>query len=190
MKLVAAYTVLMSIMLLGCSSQKKNEEGQPPTLSSQSQNVAGVQWSIPANWTKGPEKQMRVGTYLVKGSDDNAEQGECAVFYFGEGQGGNVEANIDRWFAQFENRTNEERKKEEFNGIKVTTVSVQGNYLSPGGPMMESQGTKEKHSLCGAIVEAPGGMVFFKFTGPTPLVDGASKDFRAMLQSLSKSVAG
>jgi len=133
---------------------------------------------------------MRVGTYFVKGSDENAEQGECAVFYFGEGQGGNVEANIDRWMAQFENRTNEERKKEEFNGINVTLVGVQGNYLSPGGPMMQSQGTKEKYSLLGAIVDAPGGMVFFKFTGPSSVVDGASKDFRAMLQSLSKSAAG
>ncbi len=133
---------------------------------------------------------MRVGTYFVKGSDENVEQGECAVFYFGQGQGGNVEANIDRWLAQFENRTNEERNKEEFNGISVTIVSVQGNYLSPGGPMMQSQGTKEKYSLHGAIVEAPGGMVFFKFTGPSSVVNSASDDFRAMLQSLSKNVAG
>ena len=39
---------------------------------------------------------MRLATYQVP------ESGECGVYYFGQGQGGGVEANIDRWIGQFQ----------------------------------------------------------------------------------------
>ena len=44
---------------------------------------------------------MRVATYAVPGAK-GAEAGECAVFFFGPGQGGGVDDNVARWAKQFE----------------------------------------------------------------------------------------
>jgi hypothetical protein len=65
-------------------------------------SVAGINWSLPAGWSEQPPRQMRVATYAVPAASGDAEGGECAVFYFGNDQGGGVEANIDRWITQFE----------------------------------------------------------------------------------------
>ena len=64
--------------------------------------VAGIRWTVPAGWGAHPPRQMRVATYLVPAASGDAEGGECAVFYFGNDQGGGVDANIERWVAQFE----------------------------------------------------------------------------------------
>jgi len=129
---------------------------------------------------------MRVATYNVPASEGETEGGECAVSFFGSGQGGNVDANIDRWFGQFENPSVPQKTSKEVSSLKVTTVRIDGTYLSPGGPMMQSQGKKENFRLLGAIVEAPEGMVFFKLTGPVKTVASAEQEFDALVGSLTK----
>lgn len=64
--------------------------------------VAGIRWTVPGNWGEHPPRQMRVATYMVPAASGDAEGGECAVFYFGNDQGGSIDANIERWVAQFE----------------------------------------------------------------------------------------
>ena len=49
-------------------------------------------------------------------------------------------------------------------GLKVTTVDTSGTYSGMGGPMATSPTSVPNYRLLGAIVEAPGGTVFFKFT--------------------------
>jgi hypothetical protein len=129
---------------------------------------------------------MRIATYAVPAAEGDTEQGECAVFYFGNEQGGGVDANIDRWVGQFENPGVPSRAAKEVSGLKVTLVQVSGTYLSPGGPMMQSQGKKDNYRLYGAIVEAPQGAVFFKLTGPAKTVGTAEGEFNAMIESIAK----
>ncbi|MBF8248785.1 MAG: hypothetical protein HW374_1585 [Bacteroidetes bacterium] len=52
--------------------------------------------------------------------------------------------------------------------------------------MMQSQGKKENYRLLGAIVEAPKGSVFFKFTGPANTISTATPEFDAMVSSAAK----
>ena len=80
------------------SSLTKQEPGHQSTGANA---VAGISWSIPGGWSEHPPRQMRVATYVVPAASGDAEGGECAVFYFGNDQGGSVEANIERWVAQF-----------------------------------------------------------------------------------------
>jgi hypothetical protein len=130
---------------------------------------------------------MRIATYTVPAAEADEESGECAVFYFGGGQGGDVVSNIDRWVGQFENAKPTKSSKE-LNGLKVTLVQISGTYLAPGGPMMQSTGKKEDYRLLGAIVDAPGGSVFFKFTGPAKTVAAAAEEFQALVGSLEKQL--
>ena len=130
---------------------------------------------------------MRLATYSIPAVAGDSEGAECAVFYFGTGQGGNVRANIDRWIGQFKADSKPQESSRTVNGIQVTTVIVDGTYLAPGGPMMQSQGEKPGYRLLGTIVEAPEGPVFFKTTGPKATVAAAEQDITALIDSVRKS---
>jgi hypothetical protein len=129
---------------------------------------------------------MRVATYAVPGPK-GAAAGECAVFFFGPGQGGSVDDNVARWAKQFEGAP-APAKKTAANpaGLRVTRAEVGGTYLAPGGPMMQSTGKRPGYRLLGAIVEAPEGNVFFKLTGESATVAAAQADFDALVASVRR----
>jgi hypothetical protein len=156
------------------------------SLGSSTGSAGGVRWTVPKRWANQPERPMRIATYAIPAAEGDAEGAECAVSFFGASQGGNVDANIDRWLGQFESVDVPSRSSREINGTKVTTVQIAGAYLSPGGPMMMSTGKKENFRLLGAIIEAPEGLVFFKLTGPSKTVGSINPEFDAMVGSLSK----
>jgi hypothetical protein len=147
-------------------------------------SAAGVQWTVPKSWTMLPGRPMRVASYGAPAAAGDPEGGECAVFFFGPGQGGPVQENINRWVGQFESPSAPRQSTQTVNGLKVSSVQVTGAYLAPSGPMMQSTGTKPNYELLGAIVEAPQGNVFFKLTGPRNTLDAAKGDFDRMLASL------
>ena len=187
---VLVFLAVISVMLAACS---KKQEGPPPKELQNSQaamgagnTVAGVKWSVPSRWSEGPQKPMRVATYNTPAAEGGAEGGECAVFFFGSGQGGDIEANINRWVDQFENVKNPERSSKEVYGMKVELVRIAGTYLAPSGPMMQSSGKKDNYRLLGAIVAAPEGSVFFKLTGPAKTIAAAEGDFESLINSLTK----
>jgi hypothetical protein len=129
---------------------------------------------------------MRVATYIVPSAEGSAEGGECAVFFFGSGQGGDTEANIARWASQFKDSPKPGRTTREVNGMRVSLVNIAGTYLAPSGPMMESQGSFADYRLLGAIVDAPEGAVFFKMTGPAKTIGAAEKEFDQLVGSITK----
>jgi hypothetical protein len=147
-----------------------------------SASAGGIAWTVPARWTAGQGSSMRVATYAVPGPK-GAAAGECAVFFFGPGQGGGIEDNVARWGKQFEGAPKPATRSSQQAGLRVTRAEVAGTYLAPGGPMMQSTGKKTGWRLLGAIVEAPGGNVFFKLTGPAATVAGAQAEFDALVAS-------
>jgi len=148
-------------------------------------SAGGIAWKVPARWTGGSGSAMRVATYAVPAAK-GADAGECAVFFFGPGQGGGVDDNVARWGKQFEGAPTAQRSTQTVAGLHVTRAAVAGTYLAPGGPMMQSTGKKAGYRLLGAIVEAPGGNVFFKLTGPAATVAAAQADFDALVASIRK----
>jgi hypothetical protein len=179
-----------AIFFAGCSGKKDaGATAEKPVLTQGSagpnNSAAGVAWSLPARWKVAGERPMRAATYTVPAGGGGAEA-ECAVFYFGSDQGGDVRANIDRWVGQFQNPSTPVEGEKQVDGMKVITVTTTGTYLAPSGPMMQSAGKMENYMLLGAIVEAPGGSVFFKLTGPSATVTGAKAEFDALLESMKK----
>jgi hypothetical protein len=131
---------------------------------------------------------MRVATYRVPPSPGDAEPGEVGVFFFVGGAGGSVDANVERWIAQFTpdpGGAKPKRSVETVNGIRVTRVSAEGTYASgmPGGPTTP----KTQYALLGAIAEGPGGNLFFKLTGPRKTVSKAAAQFEALVRSLKRA---
>jgi hypothetical protein len=191
---VALFMVGAGLVLSGCtkktddaakkSQQPANNQGSASVLPSA---VAGIRWIMPSRWISQPERPMRVATYSVASVNKDLEAGECAVFYFGSGQGGNVNDNLNRWISQFDKGGTHELKDREVSGMKVKLIEIAGTYLAPSGPMMESQGKKENYRLLGAIISAPEGSVFFKFTGPAKTIEASSQEFDQLVSSVTKN---
>ena len=152
---------------------------------------AGIHWTVPANWKPEAERPMRLATYTVPSAAGDTEGGECGVYYFGQGQGGSVEANLDRWIGQFVQPNGKSSKdvakvdKRTVHGLKVTTVDVSGAYSGMGGPRAPGGAPKPGYRLLGAIAEGPQGSIFFKFTGPAKTVGQNQPAFEKMLATLS-----
>jgi len=140
----------------------------------------------PAGWeTVETTSQMRKAQFKV--SDANAkEPAEVIFFYFGAGNGGGVQANVDRWFGQFKEPKDQIKGKTEeatISGHKVTFVQAEGAYVSgmPGG----ATSPKPDYALAGAILESALGNVFVRMTGPRELVKKTFPAFKKMIESAS-----
>jgi hypothetical protein len=140
---------------------------------------AGLHWTAPSNWKSQGERPMRLATYSVP------EGAECGVYYFGQGQGGGVDANIDRWVGQFQQPQGKPKvERRNIHGLKITTVDVSGSYTGMGGPRAPEGPPKQGYRLLGAVVEGPQGSLFFKFIGPAKTVAQNQPAFDKLLSSL------
>ena len=147
-----------------------------------------ITWVDPAGLRRVPPKSaMRKASYEVPRVPGDAEDGELAVFYFGPGQGGGIDANVDRWVKQFAGVApgDVKRADREVHGLRAHTVEiVRGTFDAGQMAMGGSSGPKKDYALVGAIVEAPSGAYFFKMTGPAATVRAARPAFDQLLDSI------
>jgi hypothetical protein len=133
---------------------------------------------------------MRAATYSVPAKDGDSVSAECVVYFFGSGQGGSVEANLDRWKGQIVGpdgkAADAKNAKRTIHGLPVTTIDSSGDYTGMGGPMATSKSVLPNYRLLGAIVEGPDGNVFIKFTGPAKTIAAHQSEFEQLLNSFEK----
>jgi hypothetical protein len=149
--------------------------------------VSSLTFARPATW-KWVEVSSPMRKAQLEITDDKAKgKGEVVFFHFGPNNGGGTKANVDRWFGQFV------ESRDQIKGIveeamigqhKVSFVTAEGTYKS--GMPGEAPTPMPNYALLGAIVEAEGGSVFIKLTGPKDLVKGSTADFRKMVESAAK----
>jgi hypothetical protein len=154
------------------------------------ESVAGLKWTAPAGWKNQGQQTMRAATYSVPAAPGDKESSECVVYFFGQGQGGPIQANMDRWKSQFQTPDGKPAPAKiatrTVNGLPVTTIDVSGNYSGMGGPLATSTSVAKDYRLLGAILENPGGNIFLKFTGPSKTVTANQQKFEQLLASFSK----
>jgi len=154
------------------------------------ESVAGLKWTAPAGWKNLGSQTMRAATYSVPPAAGDKESSECVVYFFGKGQGGTIEANMERWKSQFQSSDGKpataKTGQRTVNGLAVTTIDVSGAYSGMGGPLAQSKSTLPGYRLLGAILVNPGGNIFLKFTGPGKTVTANQQKFEQLLQSFAK----
>lgn len=152
------------------------------------ESAAGVHWTAPAGWKAEAARPMRAATYSIPLAAGDAGIAECVVNYFGPGQGGGVDANIERWRGQVLGADGKPAvakiDKRTTRSIPITTVDSSGTYTGMGGPMSGGSKPVAGYRLIGAIVEGPGGSVFFKLTGPAKTIAAQQKSFEQLLASI------
>ncbi len=144
------------------------------------ESVAGLKWTAPAGWkAENGARPMRAATYIVGDA-------ECVVYFFGQGQGGSIQANIERWKNQFQGGPEGKTGKRTIHGLAVTILDVSGAYNGMTGPGSGGAASKPGYRMLAAIVENPGGNVFFKFTGPAKTIAANQQKFDQMLGSVTR----
>ena len=130
---------------------------------------------------------MRIAQYEVAGSAGTAE---CAVFYFGPGQGGDPLSNAQRWARQFTQPDGSDpldrMKMSDVDGGSLPLQMVEVTGIYDGGMAMGTAPPEQKpdYMLLGGIAQGPDAPWFFKFTGPQATVEENRDKFVALLRSI------
>lgn len=165
--------------------QKAVNPTPSPAAVGQGSEGLQVAWQVPEGWrSEKPKSAMRKATYGVPHVKGDKEDAEVAVFYFGPGQGGTIDANAQRWVGQFSNVKDGDTKRSdrEANGMHQHLVEViKGAY---GSGMPGDTGVKEGYGMVAAIVETPSGSYFFKMIGPSETVQASRGALLALLDSI------
>lgn len=139
----------------------------------------------PATWTDRPAASaMRVAEFVVPKAAGDSEDAEVIVYYFAGG-GGSVEANLQRWTAQFQSTKDPVRTTTTVNGLKLTSLDVSGTYVAEMRPGSAEHFNKPGYRMRATVVETPKGPYFIKLTGPAKTVDSAGTAFDQFLRSLA-----
>ena len=162
--------------------------GHPPIDASSPVSAApatgDLAWDVPQHWVvEKPSNNVRFAQYRVPGAGGD---GECVVFYFGPGQGGDPMANARRWAGQFmqpDGRDSVEvMKVEPLPGTRVAVEIVEVGGTYDGG--MSGTGQKPGYRLLGGIAAGADAPWFFKLVGPEATVRAERAAFVRMLESI------
>jgi hypothetical protein len=163
-------------------------ESTAPPPSPESPHGRLLLWDLPEGWVqKPPTSRMRYAEYAASGPGG---PGECIVYYFGAGQGGDPMSNAVRWAGQFTqpdgSPSADRMQVTELSGaaVPVQIVEVTGTY--DGGLTMTDAPAEQKegYMLLGGIAQGPDAPWFFKFTGPESTVRAQKDAFVGMLRSI------
>ncbi|MGK2857884.1 MAG: hypothetical protein ACSLFQ_11825 [Thermoanaerobaculia bacterium] len=154
------------------------------TEAASSPAEAAIAYDFPEGWTRvKPKSMMRMDQATIVGPGGD---GELAVFFFGTGGGGGVQANLDRWAEQIDGGT-PVTSAFEHGGYKISWVESAGTLIASG--MGGSSESMPNYRLLGAVVEGEGGPWFFKATGPDATMTAQKESFLAMLRTVRPNAA-
>jgi hypothetical protein len=152
--------------------------------------AATLKYDSPAGWVnKPPASTMHVVDFVLPKVAGDPEDAQLTIYYFG-GQGGTVQANLDRWIGQM-NQPNGKPSKDvaktstmESHGLKVTMVDVSGTYVAAMTPGGTDNVNKPNFRLRAAVVETSNGPYFVKLTGPEKTVTKWDASYTAFVKSI------
>lgn len=147
-------------------------------------DVGGLTFAAPTAWKKTqPRSSMRRAQLQVAPTEGDKTPAELVVFVFPEGAG-TVEANVQRWQAQFRDEQGKtpkvDSRKVKGQNVDVTRVEVAGTYTDP----FAGKGAQPGYQLLGAIVETPSAAYFLKMVGPEKTMTAAEPAFEKLIASL------
>jgi hypothetical protein len=174
--------------LPGAGAQPSPQSRPAQSGPTQSGNL---RFQPPAGWTaEQPSSSMRVAQYRLPRAEGDSADASLVVFYFGPGQGGSVEANLDRWIGQMQQSDGTPSKSKAkidnvtVNQMPVTLLDVTGSYaesgMGGGGSGQQIQGLARMRA---AVIETPQGAYYIKLVGPEKTVNRWDASFMEFIKS-------
>lgn len=150
----------------------------------------GLALSAPNGWVREePTSNMRKAQFRLPKVEGDGEDASMVVYYFGAGQGGTVQMNIDRWCSQFEQPDGSDSKEamhqssRYVNDLGVTEIDLSGTFVAETFPGSGEHVNKPGYRMLAAIISSDHGPYFCKLTGPEKTVEHWSKSFTEYVSS-------
>lgn len=144
----------------------------PYDLNGTPVEIAGARFVPATQWEDLGSSGEMVAHYRYGPLEKDTNQAEVTVFFFGN-QTGDFEKIMDRWIGQIsltggrDSRLSARRHDRQVGGMTAHVLSMDGIYTPPAdGFDREDRPVREYYRLVGVVIEAPGGNIYFKLTGP------------------------
>lgn len=173
--------LLVAALVAGCAAERTS--------------VPGLSFAAPSAWiNEAPESPARVAEYGLPG-DGASDDARLVVYYFGVAGAGTVQANLDRWFGQFEQPDGRdsadvaEIATRQINGLDVTTVDLEGTFVAETFPGSGAYVNKPGSRMLAAIVTTDSGPYYVKLVGPRSTVAHWERGFEQFLDGMRPAEA-
>ncbi len=148
-----------------------------------------LELKAPESWVrKAPQTRIVEHEFAIPAAAGDKADGRFTIM----AAGGSVDANIDRWYAQFSQpdggstKDKATVKKTTASGLNVHVVDMSGTYKDQRGPVAPAV-ERPNYRMLAAIIETGGaGNYFLKFYGPEKTVAANEKAFVEMVEGLQK----
>ncbi len=183
-------SLVLFIAIAGSAFTSSTGTAQEPTKIELSDGKLIM--TAPAAWKKMQPKSSIVQYEFSAPADAKADAETARITLMQAG--GSIDANIERWYGQFEQpdgkSTKDKSKTEKFevDGQTVHWVDIPGNFKETmgGGPFSGGKTVvREDYRMLGAIIVTTDQTQYFiKLTGPKDVVEKLSDGFKKSLKEL------
>ena len=149
-----------------------------------------LKYDMPAGWTsKPPSSKMRVAEFALPKVEGDSEDAALVITFFG-GQGGTVQANLDRWLTQMaqpDGRPTKDVAKTstlKTNDLTLTIMDIPGTFVAEIAPGSSERHHKPGFHFRGAVIEGKGGPFFVRLVGPAKTIAKWDASVQAFFKSL------
>lgn len=164
-------------------------DGPPPA-----EPQGNLKFTAPSGWKEvAVTSAMRKAQFALPKTGSDSDDGQLIVYYFGQGQGGSTERNIERWQGMFTTADGKpvgndavKRRSTEVSGMKVTIINVSGRFTDAPMGRPVSGPTSQDYRMLAAVVETDEGPWFFKAVGPTATMASHAPEFDDFVKSVRK----
>ena len=146
--------------------------------------VMGLKVKAPEGWLRQkPANRMRKAQFKLPHAENDTFDGELTVIP----AFGGMDANLQRWKQQFKEVPEPLINKRKVAGMEVSIVQLDGTYMYKARPMDPSEKSQPRpdYRVLAAVVQAPGGQVFFKSFGPRATMEKWQEAFTDMVDSFA-----
>jgi hypothetical protein len=186
------------IVIAGCRGNPTATPVEPPPTAARAvaepaasaPQAPSLSFEAPAQWVSvTPKSSMRKEQWSLPRAEGDGEDAELVVYYFGPSQGGGIEANVQRWCAQFEQPDGSPTEgvlkgsSRTVNGLHVDEVALSGTYVAETAPGSGERVHKPGFRMLAAIVHTGHGPYYVKLTGPAATVARWERDYEEYVSS-------
>jgi hypothetical protein len=187
---------VVGLALVGCSVESRATGPRNNSDADQGNGevveLGNLKSAAPASWEKQkPTSNLRVYQFRIPKAGNDPKDAELTIFFFGEGSGGTVKANLDRWKSQFRapegKKIDDVTKVKEFKvgAVPVTYLDISGTYLEKFPPFAPNAKItpREDYRMLGVIFANEGGPYYLRLIGPARTVTQQKDAFDKWLKS-------